>query len=282
MVFCFFFEIMNLRNNILSAEQRFQKSLEQFFKSAYEEKNLISHGIDHHRRVWNYAKELLLSANNQDIINQPVFAEKLIIACYLHDIGMSVDPGIRHGHYSRDLCSQFLKNNLLKESDFLDVLRAIENHDNKEYTDSAFSDDLQTILSVADDLDAFGYVGIYRYLEIYLTRGVNPADAGNEILRNARKRFENFKSTFGYSDKLLNKHKIRFDLLELFFRNYNLNVTDNPFKSSNPDGYFGIVDIILSIITGKKEFEYYINEIGNYSDDRVITDFFAALKDELS
>ena len=33
-----------------------------------------------------------------------------------------------------------------------------------------------TILSVADDLDAFGFTGIYRYLEIYLTRGINPED----------------------------------------------------------------------------------------------------------
>jgi hypothetical protein len=30
-----------------------------------------------------------------------------------------------------------------------------------------------TILSVADDLDAFGYIGIYRYIEIYLERGIN-------------------------------------------------------------------------------------------------------------
>jgi HD superfamily phosphodiesterase len=273
---------MRLSDNIHLAEQRFIPSLEEFFISVYDENKLFSHGLDHHRRVWNYAKELLLSTNNQDIINPSVFAEKLIIACYIHDIGMSVDPGIRHGHHSRNLCSQFLKTNLLKESDFQDVLRAIENHDNKEYTDSDFSGDLLTILSVADDLDAFGYIGIYRDLEIYLTRGVDPADAGNQILRNAGKRYENFKSTFGYSDKLLNKHKIRFDLLELFFRNYNRNVTDYPFKSSHPDGYFGIVDIILSIITRKKELEYYLNEIGNYSDDRVITDFFAGLKNELS
>ena len=34
--------------------------------------------------------------------------------------------------------------------------------------------DLLTVLSVADDLDAFGFTGIYRYSEIYLTRGINP------------------------------------------------------------------------------------------------------------
>ena len=37
---------------------------------------------------------------------------------------------------------------------------------------------LLTILSVADDLDAFGFIGIYRYSEIYLTRGIDPEKIG--------------------------------------------------------------------------------------------------------
>jgi HD superfamily phosphodiesterase len=273
---------MNLRNNILSAELRFQKPLEEFFKSVYDEKSLYSHGIDHHRRVWNYAKELLLSSDNKDFINDSGFPEKLIIACYLHDIGMSVDPGIKHGYHSRELCCLFLKNNLLKEGDFHDVLRAIENHDNKEYTDSAFSDDLLTILSVADDLDAFGYIGIYRYLEIYLTRGTNPSDLGNQIIRNAGKRFENFMSNFGYESDLVNKHKRRFNILESFFSNYNTNVASYQFRGPHPEGYCGISDIILKYLSENKELKDSLKEIGNYSDDLVITEFFTGLIDELS
>ncbi len=79
---------------IIKAEEKYKNKLEEFFKSVYDEKSLCSHGIDHHRRVWNYAKELLLSNDNKDVINESGFPEKLIIACYLHDIGMSVDPGI--------------------------------------------------------------------------------------------------------------------------------------------------------------------------------------------
>jgi HD superfamily phosphodiesterase len=273
---------MRLSDNIHSAEHRFRKPLEEFFNSVYDENKLYSHGLDHHRRVWNYARELLLSSNNQNILNQPVFTEKLIIACYLHDIGMSVDPGIRHGRHSKNLCSQFLKTNLLKESDFQDVLRAIENHDNKDYTGSDVSDDLQTILSVADDLDAFGYIGIYRYLEIYLTRGINPVDAGIHILSNATKRFRNFVSSFGFAEELVQRQKIRFAILEDFFRNYNRQATSYRFSSINPSGYCGINDIILKLKDGKRELMQYFRETNKSTGDPVISEFFTGLMHELS
>jgi HD superfamily phosphodiesterase len=50
---------MNLTGTIESAERKFKQILEEFFIGAYDDRYLSSHGIDHHRRVWNYAKELL-------------------------------------------------------------------------------------------------------------------------------------------------------------------------------------------------------------------------------
>jgi HD superfamily phosphodiesterase len=273
---------MKLSDNIHLAEQRFIPPLGQFFKSVYDEKILFSHGIDHHRRVWNYAKELLLSSNNQDIINQPAFVEKLIIGCYLHDTGMSVDHGSRHGRHSRKLCEQFLSGNNLDLSDYQDVLEAIENHDLKEYSDSPSDNSLLLFLSVADDLDAFGYVGIYRYLEIYLARGTDPAEAGNQILRNALKRFENFISSFRYSDNLVQKQKIRFEILESFFRNYNRDAASYQFRNHPPSGYCGVTDIILNLIDSKKVLMDYINETKNFSEDPIIAEFFTGLINELS
>ena len=58
--------------------------------------------------------------------------------------------------------------------------------------------DLLNILSVADDLDAFGYTGIYRYSEIYLTRGISPKEIGNLIRENASRRYHNFEKIFGF------------------------------------------------------------------------------------
>ena len=89
---------MNLKHSVESAELQFKQILEDFFTSVYDEKSLSSHGIDHHRRVWNNAKELLSVKNDSKSNLPPQFTLKLIIACYLHDIGISVDSGIRHGN----------------------------------------------------------------------------------------------------------------------------------------------------------------------------------------
>jgi HD superfamily phosphodiesterase len=88
---------MNISEIVNSAENQYKQILEDFFISVYSEKSLSSHGIDHHRRVWNYSKELLSaipSEKTPDFLKLPA---NLIIASYMHDIGMSVDPGIKHG-----------------------------------------------------------------------------------------------------------------------------------------------------------------------------------------
>lgn len=210
---------MNLTNKIQSAEQQYLEPVEQFFKSVYREDHLTSHGIDHHRRVWNHAKELLNYTKTEDY--DPLLVQKIMIACYLHDIGMATDPGTRHGIQSSDLCKKFLRQNELRESDFSDVLLAIESHDNKEYTDSAEDDILLTILSVADDLDAFGKIGIERYLEIYFLRGIEPDKIGNLIIENAGKRFDHFLKIFGNYPSLIRKYRKEYEILKDFFVNYN-------------------------------------------------------------
>ena len=176
---------MNLTGQIESAELQFKQLLEDFFISIYDERLLPSHGIDHHRRVWLHAKELLkiFPFRNSDLALR--LPSKLIIACYLHDIGMSVDQGIRHGQFSKAICHTFLKENKLVEEDYYDVLETIENHDLKDYSENKAFNELHTILSAADDLDAFGFTGIYRYAEIYLLRGVKSDEIGKLIKENS-------------------------------------------------------------------------------------------------
>ena len=182
---------MNLTEAIESAEKQYKQILEDFFISCFNEKSLSSHGIDHHRRVWNYSKELLRLIPLDYSIKLSQLSSELIIACYLHDIGMSVDPGPKHGKHSRTLCLQFLVINNLPENDYHHVLEAIEYHDNKDYSGNESVNELLTILSVADDLDAFGCTGIFRYSEIYLTREIGFDNIGYMIRENARKRYEN-------------------------------------------------------------------------------------------
>jgi len=211
---------MNIDINIHLAGQKLIPSLEGYFKSVFDDKKLPSHGIDHHKRVWKYARELLHFINQEEEITDSRFIEKLIIACYLHDIGMAVDKGDRHGRHSRLLCEKFFLENNMRLPDYQDVLEAIENHDNKEYSDSRSPNKLLLLLSVADDLDAFGYIGIYRYIEIYLARGVQPDKIGPMIRENAARRFKNLESAFGRFPGLIEKHRIRYLVLESFFKEF--------------------------------------------------------------
>jgi len=272
---------MNLTHRIESAELKFKQILEGFFVSVYNDESLPSHGLDHHRRVWNYAKDLLVSVPENINPIEPYLPEKLIIACYMHDIGMSVDAGTKHGHHSKDLCIKFLKKYHLYEGSSQDLLSAIENHDNKEYKSISKQYNLLTILSVADDLDAFGFIGIYRYSEIYLTRGISMNEIGSLILKNAEQRFDNFTRTFGKIKPVFLKQSERFKILKQFFENYNYGVKTYNFDGSNPSGYCGVMELLSNMIKERKRLKEIYTDVENNSDDQVIKWFFTGLASEL-
>ena len=273
---------MNLTRLVDNAEREFRYILEEFFTDVYDESYPSSHNIEHHRRVWKYAKELLpyyIKINPSVSIDLP---QKLTIACFLHDIGMSIDPGVRHGHHSRNLCEQFLKENHLKETDYNDVLSAIEYHDEKEYNFSDSENYILKILSVADDLDAFGFIGIFRYTEIYLMRKSSIFQIGKIIRDNARGRFENFRNTFVSSVELVRKHEERFRILDDFFTEYNLNVPHYEFGNMEPEGYCGIIDIINNMIKQRSDYSDLTSVSMINHKDPVIKWFFKGLNEDIS
>lgn len=272
---------MKLTESIASAENQYKQILEDFFMSVYDEKQLPSHGIDHHRRVWKYAKEILelLPPDNDRFSDLP---EKLIVACYMHDIGMAVDQGEKHGKQSRIFCSRLLANNNLPESDWDDVLDAIENHDKKEYEDNAENSDLLTLLSVSDDLDAFGFIGIYRYIEIYLTRRTDPHKMGYLIRENAETRFENFEETFVSQRMFVKKHRLRFNIIDNFFSKYNEQVISYNFGTNHPSGYCGVIELILRMKNDESDLMEYLTENVVNKYDPVIRNFLEGLKSEIS
>lgn len=268
--------------NFESAELRYKQILEDFFVSVYNEKSLPSHGIEHHRRVWKYAKELALQLDEYHFLTDHKFPFKLIIACYLHDIGMSVETGIKHGIHSRNLCLRFLTENSIPVIDYQDLLESVENHDNKEYTTSENKSILLTILSVADDLDAFGFIGIFRYSEIYLTRGINLKEIGKLIRDNASKRFNNFEKIFGFNEKIVQKHKKRYEILYNFFSEYNNQAETYKFGGTKPSGYCGVIEIFINIINNRLVLKDICNQHTKYSIDPVITWFYDELLFELN
>ena len=273
---------MNLTETIESAEKQFKEILEDFFISVYNEKSLASHGIDHHWRVWNYSKELMKLFPLKNPVQISQLPAELIIASYMHDIGMSVDPGIRHGKHSKNLCMQFLNKNNLPENDYRDVLEAIEDHDNKDYARDASMNELHTILSVADDLDAFGFTGIFRYLEIYLTRGFEPEKIGYLIGENAKKRIDNFVKIFGADSEIVQKHIRRYHILDNFFSKYNEQLPSYHFGTLLPSGYCGVVEVILFMMKNNLLLIDFFFDPSKFTSDKVIRWFFVELEKELS
>ena len=271
---------MNHNRIIESAEKQYKQILEEYFISVYNERSLPSHGIDHHRRVWKYSREILKFIPVKNKKQLSILTSELIIASYMHDIGMSVDPGIKHGKYSKDLCARFLAINNLRVNDYLNVLEAVENHDNKEYIENSSRNDLLTVLSVSDDLDAFGFIGIYRYIEIYLIRETGPENLGLLIKANAARRFGNFEKTFVKAKKLIETHKQRYLVLNDFFTKYNEQLPSYQFGTSNPSGCCGVIELIGNMINNKMELKEIINS-GKQNNDPIINWFFSQLAFEL-
>lgn len=270
---------MNLKDKIKSAEQHYRGSLEDFFTSNYPAEYIFSHGIGHHRRVWGYAKELLDHISRDHGTDDLLFIQKLLISCYLHDIGMAVDPGPRHGQHSRVLCQKFLQENNINQADYKDVLDVLENHDNKNYNEVPGENKLFMLLSISDDLDAFGNTGIYRYVEIYLKRGVAFSSIGKLILENAAQRFQNFTAFFRTSPELIEKYQSNYQVLVSFFKNYNIQAIDYKFNAQNPKGYCGVVEIIADFLnkltSGQRLTERY-----KPSEDPIIQKFLESLSEE--
>jgi HD domain len=272
---------MLLSDKIASSESKYKNVLEEFFMGIFDISFLPSHGIDHHRRVWKFAKEILYLLNDHGFkINEPI-TDKLIIACFLHDSGMSVDAGLRHGVEGRKICEKFLSENNMSSDEFSDVLQAIEQHDNKEYTMLNQPEDLLVILSVADDLDAFGFVGIYRYLEIYIRRNIPMHELGYLIIENCENRFHNFIRTYGFSSQLIGKHSKRYEIISSFFDSYNHQVESYKFDNQSLYGYCGVAEIIQQMLKNDEINKIARSQTDNYPDP-LIQWFFAELDHELS
>jgi HD superfamily phosphodiesterase len=276
-----FDSLMPPQDKIASSEEKYKIILEAFFNRIFFKIYLPSHDIGHHSRVWQYAKELLRHLYNQSIYFNQEFIDSLIIACYLHDTGMSADPGPRHGLESRRICEKFLSENDLPLSEFENLLFAVENHDNKDYKVISRSDELITILSVADDLDAFGYIGIYRYLEIYIARQRPLNELGIIINENCLNRFRNFIATYRFHDEFIERHTKRFAILSSFFDSYNTQAHHYKFDNQLIAGHCGIAEIISENLKHKNpDFPY--PALTSSFQDPVVQWFFSELNYEMS
>ncbi len=214
-----------LKDKIHKAEQKLLLPLYNNCKYLFEDKNISSHDHTHHMRVWEYSKTILDALNNiKDISYNTV--ESCLIASLFHDTGLSITPNKNHGRESRDICFNYFENsNLNKPENFEEILNSIEKHDDKEYKTKSQADSILSILSIADDLDAFGNIGVIRYTEIYLMRGISINELPKLVLENLDKRFLNFEKDFKIYPDLFTNHKSRYLITRKFFEELNKEIT---------------------------------------------------------
>jgi HD superfamily phosphodiesterase len=270
----------HLKESFRIVENSFKEVIESFFLSIYPANYLISHGIEHHRRVWEYAKDLLRYSTDT-VITDPLFIKKLMFACYFHDIGMAIDFGVNHGNSSMNKCIEFMIKNGMDPAIYKDALEAIHFHDDKNYDSTASHSSLLKILSSADDLDAFGFIGIFRYADIFLRRNVNPVELGIRIKKNAAVRFKNFLQNHPISKDSIKQHNDRFMILDNFFLKYNEQAVDYAFGTNSPSGYCGVIEIFISYIKQDKELNFS-NILNIKSKDPVIVWYFEGIISELN
>jgi HD superfamily phosphodiesterase len=247
-------------------------TLIDFFNEKFGSTSLPSHDLDHHIRVWVFAAEIVSQLRNKGYSFNEEFIMGLQIASMTHDLGLTVDRGESHGKAGRDIVSGYLTRTGLSPAIRAEVLTAVENHDRKDYLNISPPDSMSTILSVADDLDAFGYAGIYRYTEIYLERGISPAEIGKMVLNNLSGRFMHMNRVYGFLAGFISNHTSRFETTRDFF---------------NPEGPFPvtartkIISLIEKEIAGNRTdiSEICISYRG--SEDLHIARFFTNLRKEL-
>lgn len=207
---------------IREVEAKWMKRLFLYNESHFKDAGLPSHNHWHHLRVWYYIRELLESLVERGIPYSADETEGLIIAAFFHDIAMHRTFGEVHGKWGAEQCKNyFSRGNPASPHCFQDVLKAIERHDDKKYLYQKGKEEkpgIGVLLSVADDLDAFGAPGIVRYTEILSLRGLEPGSIPEKVLINARSRMDHFSSTFTLNRYLIQKHQERYERLRDFFR----------------------------------------------------------------
>lgn len=247
-------------------------------ESLYRTTSLPSHDHSHHLRVWNLCKTLLRETVDFLPSIDQLFVEGVLIAAFFHDLGMVYSTRADHGHLGVELCIEWFRApGRERPGNFNEILRAIELHDRKdEQIHGSFQRDtppeILTFLSVADDLEALGIIGIYRYAEIYLRRGIPLEELGDQILENASSRFRNITRACLLCDHIVENFQPQYEALRQFFEKYNHQLKAVSPADELSSGPLGVINYIRTPGTGISDLT---------GANREVTEFFRKLEHEL-
>ena len=277
----------DLHATIKQLEAKWLAQAETFVSELFNDIYLPSHDIKHHLRCWENAKELIINVSEEA---QPVNEHKLeglLLACIFHDTGMVKTLEPEHGRESKKFFSLFIDALNTKPHALNQIQEAIELHDKKNYAEAdpiKPGEPVQILkyLSIADDMDAFGTIGVYRYAEIYLMRNVPMEDLGTIVIQNVRKRFNYFlQSTLSFP----NLHEVwqqKYDDIITFFENYNYQINRHESIHSTFSGPMGVINYIKQFSIGKQIMpDYFLTEIKKKKTDIFTNAFFHKLHHEL-
>ncbi|MBI9053644.1 MAG: hypothetical protein JEY96_07485 [Bacteroidales bacterium] len=208
----------DLKSKIEISEKKYLNVLSNYCQELFTETHIPSHDHTHHLRVWEYSKDIITALSSKFSININ-FIESCLIASLFHDTGLTQTLNENHGIESKKICESFFsKSPIEKPENFEEILSAIELHDDKDYKSNNHTpNSVLSVICNADDLDAFGKIGVIRYTEIYLLRGINMNNLPNLVIENLDKRFLNFEKTYKTFPSLYSKNKDRYLVTRSFF-----------------------------------------------------------------
>jgi hypothetical protein len=273
---------------IEDAENRWQGPLIAHAREVFSGTFLPSHDHTHHQRVWNISRALLEQIDAFSSHLDASLVEGLIVAAMFHDLGMAVIRDKEHGRVSREMCeAYFHANKLDPPARYGEVLDAIERHDIKEdrvYFGITAEEppDLLTLLSLADDLEALGAIGVYRYSEIYLARGMKLKELGVNVLGNASTRFNHVSKSCAMCPHILRDYRSEYTYLVSFYDRYNQQLLVETDPENVKSGYIGIVNTIRRLsVEGRTRPEDFHAVVEKNDPPKLLTDFFSQLKEDL-
>jgi len=270
---------------IARAETKWLNALHAYAKEVFRYRFLPSHDHAHHLRVWNLSKKLLHEIADLHQALTPSLVEGVLIASLFHDLGMALSIREDHGRLGSELCqSWFSESGHHPPAGFESILAAIELHDSKEariYPKAGTSPGILEILSVADDLEAMGTIGIYRYAEIYLLRGIPLKLLGIRVLENADKRIRNLTSS-GIFAGVMVEYQPQFEELTRFYTHYRHQWLSVKEPETSEEGQLGVINYIRKRSLGNKvRPEDLSRNAREEGKSPVVQEFFSKLKHEL-
>ncbi len=251
----------------------------------FRDVKLPSHDHRHHLRVWLLAKELLAALAEHDEISDELI-EGVMIAVFFHDVGMSVTRAAQHGRESRNICERWLAEQRVSLVNSREMLAAIEHHDDKSYTTQQARSErtrILPILAACDDSDAFGAVGVFRYAEIYLLRGIPAVELAAHVLPNLDSRYQHFQRMYGDLAGFAERHARRYEMTRRFYEDFAQQVAQAGYAPTCFTGAIGVINLFRArVIEGSDPPEALFDGIRQNTSDNGLFEFFQQFQSELT